>query len=512
MKLVFFQVLGLVLAGDHPERSPGEYTSLIQATNIRPEHSLLQASSLIHSTDGSEGKSKKRREYVNKMFQTAQDLLKEKITDTVAAFVNDVLETMELTVVPAIHDAHDQDQQMLNEMWAHVDASMVSAATYMEAINGFATTAQSASSNHVTCRSEEATHCIIIAECETRLAAALQVFNDAEQEVEEIQEGISADWCGSSVDKMELAFRNAARPRLRHYLTAEEAADAARNAYLAIQEECAAAHAAQQEKRGMCNEAQQALETSTCTWATTAEQARREVSEAYHAAIDGYNIVVHNAESQEADRKVEFSTLQITECLLRQIHVAASTEEPCDESTITPPEVVEEQLQACHELVVDTSELDLTYNTPPGLPELPGVPVFPCAADFTTAQYGEMAQTNMCAGPAVCNSCQALAEHITVDGCHTAGDSHDREVRDATDTANVRCCSFDGSSCETQGLHSGCQQDKTFFEAQTICADNGMRLCSEAEMDSSLCCGTGCGYDSSKVWTSTDSVPAFLLD
>jgi len=505
MKLIFFKVLGLALAGDL------EYTSMIQATSVRPEHSLLQSSSAVVKSDSSEGKAEKRRQYVNNMFQTAEDLLKESVTPTVVRFVADVMETLELTVMPAIQDEHDMDQVMLDTLFVPVDASVHSAGTYQTAITGFSSTAATASGTHVTCRTEEAGHCVIIENCEIRLSAAEQALADAEQEVEEIQEGISADWCGSSVDKMELVFRNAARPRLRHYLNAEIAADAARDARDLIQIECTAAHVAQQEKRGVCDQAQQTLETTTCTWATTVEQARRSLSEGFSSAVDAYQVAVDGVRSEEADRKLEYSTLEITKCLLQQIHTAA--EEPCDENPDPEVAVVaEEHLQACHQLVVDTSRLDINYENVPGMPALPTVPIFPCAADFTDAQYAGMPPTNVCAGPAVCNSCQALAEHITVDGCHTAGNSHDREVRDATDTASVRCCSWDGTSCETQDLPGGCQDGKTFYEAQTICADASMRLCSESEIESQTCCGTGCNYDSNKVWTSTDSVPTFLLD
>jgi len=113
-------------------------------------------------------------------------------------------------------------------------------------------------------------------------------------------------------------------------------------------------------------------------------------------------------------------------------------------------------------------------------------------------------------GPAV--STQAPAELITMAGCTNSAHFIFREVRGATDTGAVRCCSWDGNSCETQNLPGGCQEDKTFYEAETICADASMRLCSESEMESGTCCGSGCGYDATNVWTSTDSVSSSFLD
>jgi len=412
--------------------------------------------------------------------------------------------------MPAILREHDMDQQMLDTLYVPVTGAVNSAASYSGAIQNYTSDSQTASSDHVTCRTGEAVHCEIITDCELRLGVAYQHLDNCEQEIEEIQEGISADWCGSSVDKMELVFRNAARPRLARYLAKEIECDGFRDIWTEIQTECAAAHVAHQTVRGMCDHDQQILETTVCSWATEVEEARRVVSQAYASAVDAYSIAMADVQAEEADRKIEFSTLEITKCLLEQIHVASETEEPCDESTITPPQEVNEQLQACHELVVDTTHLDITYHTAPGAPALPGVPVFPCVAEYTSAQYGDMPQTNMCAGPTTCNSCQALAEHVTVDGCPNQGDEHDREVRDVTDLANVRCCSMDGTSCETQDLPGGCQEGKTFFEAQMICSDAEMRLCTEAELVSRVCCTTGCNFDSHKIWTSTDSVPESL--
>jgi len=59
---------------------------------------------------------------------------------------------------------------------------------------------------------------------------------------------------------------------------------------------------------------------------------------------------------------------------------------------------------------------------------------------------------------------------------------------------------MDGSSAESANLQGGCQYEKTFAEAEAICYDNGMRLCSEAEINSDVACGSGCGFDGQQVW------------
>merc|ERR1719443_550983 len=72
------------------------------------------------------------------------------------------------------------------------------------------------------------------------------------------------------------------------------------------------------------------------------------------------------------------------------------------------------------------------------------------------------------------------------------------------DTASVRCCSADGAQCESASLQGGCPAllEKTFAEAHQVCAANGMRLCTRAEMDANTCCGTGCWFNHHAVWVS----------
>lgn len=69
------------------------------------------------------------------------------------------------------------------------------------------------------------------------------------------------------------------------------------------------------------------------------------------------------------------------------------------------------------------------------------------------------------------------------------------------DTAAVRCCSMDGSRCISQ-VHGVCYDTATFHEAISICRSAGMRLCSEAEMGTGVCCGTGCWFNHYASWIS----------
>jgi len=166
-----------------------------------------------------------------------------------------------------------------------------------------------------------------------------------------------------------------------------------------------------------------------------------------------------------------------------------------------------------------------------------------CHDDVTFAQAEEMCRSNgerLCTRDEVSVTCGTGCRHnhhlvwvsgfvqppraATSDGCLTSnyvdGEYPTTIVDvDATNTAAVRCCSADGSSCTTQGLgdsttgdvfdldggvvaQQACITSATFSEAAGICAAEGLRLCTSSELDSGVCCGTGCWHDHRAIWTS----------
>ena len=92
------------------------------------------------------------------------------------------------------------------------------------------------------------------------------------------------------------------------------------------------------------------------------------------------------------------------------------------------------------------------------------------------------------------------------DGCHKESGTPDDVVgfyQPESLEAFVRCCSDNGASCNT---FSNCQDTSdlvNYAGAESICASNGMRLCTKDELLTDMCCGTGGQCDSAGVWTST---------
>jgi hypothetical protein len=78
----------------------------------------------------------------------------------------------------------------------------------------------------------------------------------------------------------------------------------------------------------------------------------------------------------------------------------------------------------------------------------------------------------------------------------------------------VLCCSNDGSSCKavcaapehppdySSPLTRIAGASATFEEADAECSRQGRRLCSRPELESGMCCGQACGFDSIRAWAS----------
>ena len=82
-------------------------------------------------------------------------------------------------------------------------------------------------------------------------------------------------------------------------------------------------------------------------------------------------------------------------------------------------------------------------------------------------------------------------------GCPNNNNQNSQDMISTTQTGAVRCCSFDGGSCESEIPECS---TLTFSNAKQECSNFGMRLCTEEELASNICCGTGCSFDIELVW------------
>ena len=86
-------------------------------------------------------------------------------------------------------------------------------------------------------------------------------------------------------------------------------------------------------------------------------------------------------------------------------------------------------------------------------------------------------------------------------GCPNADNKVDGSFKQKSYHAGVRCCSANGTSCET---HFNCPEDNMSYDnAQSKCQEKGLRLCTKEELFSRVCCETGGRCDGYLTWTAT---------
>ena len=100
--------------------------------------------------------------------------------------------------------------------------------------------------------------------------------------------------------------------------------------------------------------------------------------------------------------------------------------------------------------------------------------------------------------------CVSVDEYYVDEGCRRdAADDVVPAFQSKYSTAGVRCCSDDGTSCDTPTGFQCPSGNVAFEDAVALCEDNNGRLCSKEELLSDICCGTGGSCDNYAVWTST---------
>ena len=89
------------------------------------------------------------------------------------------------------------------------------------------------------------------------------------------------------------------------------------------------------------------------------------------------------------------------------------------------------------------------------------------------------------------------------DGCHIDGGKADDFAATyelPSFKAGVRCCSMNGTTCDTFGK---CPGKSKYCDAVRECEGKNMRVCTKDELLSEICCGSGGDCDNHPVWTST---------
>jgi len=131
--------------------------------------------------------------------------------------------------------------------------------------------------------------------------------------------------------------------------------------------------------RTSCNTIQQSLQHAQCESRHSVSNYLALYRQSFEGALYRYNLVETQIRIMEADRKVEWDTLERVICLLMTL----TGDEDGDASSVETANAIDN----CRVMDVDTSHLDIDYPVPPGLGDLPDLPHSPCSDDFEADAY-----------------------------------------------------------------------------------------------------------------------------
>jgi len=425
-------------------------TALLAYANA-DETSLLQRSATSNKLAvTSEIKAK---DSTAKLLDSAVAMIKNGVTPDVITFVdstNEAIDGGEESALQTIRDAHQREQEEMYRLYdslqAEVDLLLERRAeTEVHNANRLA-----ASEEHHTCRAGEAYHCAKSRRCEEQLRQKWVTVKHEESVMREIHGYIHDEWCihppffaeidawlshpfnwaqTSPYPILDLPqdvrdFRHVSVGYFHDYREQKTITERAWLEYNEKLEECAVLEEEWEIAAEPCDQAQMTAHEHACQHAEAAREARERFGREWTSIHAEFMRARSRIESNEADRKNEYETLKIVQCLLDHVHSAVVTSletgAPCPTED-SDPEGVTLAIEDCHVVqrgcpetpaprgywITDytnadsfTKELCIDYQDPPEMPELPPVEDPPCTPAYIAqeqAQFLETIQTSYAA-------------------------------------------------------------------------------------------------------------------
>jgi hypothetical protein len=502
--------------------------------------------------------AKSKKPAIQALMESATTMLKNGATPAVVDFAEETLGEVSGVVIPAIINESENDQRFIYSLHSRFQVIHETLQTGNQDVFQLNWEEQTLSGQHKNCRNEEAAACQGKRNCEMELYRLWTIWVTEEEDLREIHEHISGHFCPPDANGTLHAFRVASVPWMQQYMAQKIVVDDAEWIYDNKIPECNHFNGVLDTQSSTCNSLQTRLEEKACAHASKITEVLTMYYNDHAQAASAYTCAVEEIMQLERDRKREWVTLQVVNCLLERIREQNGV--PCDDSNGG----VTEEVGVCeerHGLSVCSDEegeprLCLDYPPVPPHPDncpardqvigvcLPVVSVTPCCGGWEAQEYAGLPAVPLPPFSSTNPGCNAYPECVhcpdlptpgpitidscpgyTVDGCvgndEEAGEHPLTFVRFVDGTADVRCCSIDGDTCQSQhfeggvdydtptgGLHTGCYFDVTYQEAMQVCHDAGMRICTNDEMQT--CCGTGCWHNHHAIWV--DVIPAAQQD
>jgi len=513
---------------------------------------MVSAMDLQKPTHASASLLEKKKPAVANLMESAKGFLKNGATADVVEFADATLGEISAIVIPAIINESLSDQRFIDSLHSRFEDIRNALAAGNTEIFQLNAEEQAESVAHKSCRNEQHEACEGKRNCEMELYRKWTVWVTEEEELYEIHERISAHFCPPEANGTLHSFRVQSVPWMQQYMSQKTVVEESESSYDLHVPLCRVTHTTLDQQSAICDAHQTTLEGKACAHAAKINEVLTTYYNDIAQATAAYNCAVEEIMELEADRKREWITLQVVNCLLNRVHEMNGR--PCDSETGE----VDDEIAHCEQghyvdvCSAEAGEPRLCLNYPPIPPCPPPCPArdrvtgvciapespTPCGGDWLRDEYENLpavplppfSETNPgcnaypeCVdcpvlptpGPIIVDSCPGY----TVDGCGSDGQAGEHPltfVRDVEGTADVRCCSIEGDVCQSQDfddgavfetptgdLHQGCYFGVTYQEAMTVCHNAGKRICSTAEMQT--CCNTGCWHNHHAIWVNIAS-------
>jgi len=354
------------------------------AAIVTDEAALMQSvrarSDLLQTRRGEMVTKTTRKVYLQDLLETTKGLVKAGVTPEVVKFVNEAINDIKQSVIPVIHNEHDTDQRMLDSLFGAFDTIETTYEKNLALFHGAQKIRGEVSYSHSSCRDLENTACLASQACDAVLDILLGRVQQNETHLNRHDGTISDHWC-TDTNRTVRDFREGTIPYFEDYIATKKLLDDALEKYHEKKIECDGLRQDHEDKKVECEQFQGDLEEKACSHGVSAQNVHDRYTGAFDLAESTYQTTEDSIEIEEADRKVEYSTLHMILCLLDNINNLTNG------SAALAGVEFETHLDACRDAIFNTSHLNITYYDVPDRSGLPEIPAAPCTERYIHDEY-----------------------------------------------------------------------------------------------------------------------------
>jgi len=330
------------------------------ALAVSDETSLMQGLKPVADV-----KQRHDKNAVTNLLESAKGMLKNGETADVVAFATATLEEITSQVIPAIQDAHNVEQALLEQHFEFFATAISALEIGVSEIYTLHMDQASHNAQHLECRDVEAAKCDLKRECDCDLYRLWITYQEEESGLRhiehQIENRVDGHFCKEDASGAYIAngtthvFRQTSVPIMEAFKIQWPEVVIAEAAYDNRQPQCETKYHLLDEKTALCDAKQDQLEDAACHHGITVSDVRSQFDCAWSQAMYTYDLTEKESRLMMLDRIREFRTLSTVQCLLDR--TTERNGRPCDEATDEATSEITNCEQARRDVVITWLEL-----------------------------------------------------------------------------------------------------------------------------------------------------------